>query len=65
MRVRLYPHRPFRTSQLALLALVHAELGSTYPVSGGTARFPFMVFGALGDRGRADPRLPQLEIPEP
>ena len=33
---------------LALLALVHAELGSTYPVSGGTARFPFMVFGALG-----------------
>jgi amino acid transporter len=33
---------------LALLALVHAELGSTYPVSGGTARFPFMTFGALG-----------------
>jgi amino acid transporter len=33
---------------LALLALVHAELGSTYPVSGGTARFPFMVFGGLG-----------------
>src|ERR1700735_5659238 len=33
---------------LALLALVHAELGSTYPVSGGTARFPFMVFGSLG-----------------
>ncbi len=33
---------------LALLALVHAELGSTYPVSGGTARFPYMVFGALG-----------------
>jgi len=33
---------------LALLALVHAELGSTYPVSGGTARFPFMIFGALG-----------------
>jgi len=25
---------------LGLLALVHAELGSTYPVSGGTARFP-------------------------
>ncbi|MBV9444826.1 MAG: APC family permease, partial [Streptosporangiaceae bacterium] len=24
------------------------ELGSTYPVSGGTARFPFMAFGALG-----------------
>jgi amino acid transporter len=33
---------------LALLALVHAELGSTYPVSGGTARFPFMAFGSLG-----------------
>jgi amino acid transporter len=33
---------------LALLALVHAELGSTYPVSGGTARFPFMIFGAIG-----------------
>jgi len=33
---------------LALLALVHAERGSTYPVSGGTARFPFMIFGALG-----------------
>ncbi len=33
---------------LALLALVHAELGATYPVSGGTARFPFMIFGALG-----------------
>ena len=33
---------------LALLALVHAELGSTYPVSGGTARFPYMVFGSLG-----------------
>src|ERR1035438_3897201 len=28
---------------LALLALVHAELGSTYPVSGGTARFPYMI----------------------
>src|SRR5450755_3050719 len=33
---------------IALLALVHAELGSTYPVSGGTARFPFMAFGSLG-----------------
>ena len=33
---------------LALLALVHAELGSTYPVSGGTARVPYMVFGSLG-----------------
>jgi amino acid transporter len=33
---------------LGLLALVHAELGSTYPVSGGTARFPYMAFGGLG-----------------
>ena len=33
---------------IALLALVHAELGSAYPVSGGTARFPFITFGALG-----------------
>jgi amino acid transporter len=33
---------------LSVLALVHAELGSTYPVSGGTARFPYMVFGSLG-----------------
>jgi amino acid transporter len=33
---------------LAVLALVHAELGSTYPLSGGTARFPFLSFGALG-----------------
>src|SRR5258708_6290116 len=33
---------------LALLALVHAELGSTYPVSGGASRFPYMIFGALG-----------------
>jgi amino acid transporter len=33
---------------LAVLALVHAELGSTYPVSGGTARFPFLAFGGLG-----------------
>ena len=33
---------------LGMLALVHAELGSTYPLSGGTARFPFLAFGALG-----------------
>jgi len=33
---------------LGILALIHAELGSTYPVSGGTARFPFMIFGAIG-----------------
>jgi amino acid transporter len=35
-------------SILATLALVHAELGAAYPVSGGTARFPFIAFGAIG-----------------
>jgi amino acid transporter len=30
-----------------LLALVHAELGGMFPVSGGTARFPHYAFGAL------------------
>ncbi|MGI8571019.1 MAG: APC family permease [Solirubrobacteraceae bacterium] len=35
-------------SILGTLALVHAELGAAYPVSGGTARFPFMAFGAIG-----------------
>ncbi|MFJ6217074.1 APC family permease [Streptomyces sp. NPDC092296] len=32
---------------LAVLALVHAELGAAYPVAGGTARFPFFAFGPL------------------
>src|SRR4051794_4334638 len=32
---------------LSLLALVHAELGTSYPVSGGTARFPHFAFGSL------------------
>jgi len=32
---------------LALLALVHAELGASYPAAGGTARFPRFVFGPL------------------
>ncbi len=32
---------------LALLALVHAELGTAYPVSGGTARFPHFAFGSI------------------
>src|SRR3954453_5758793 len=31
---------------LSLLALVHAELGTSYPVSGGTARFPHFAFGS-------------------
>jgi amino acid transporter len=29
------------------LALVHAELGGMYPVSGGTARFPHFAFGSV------------------
>ena len=32
---------------LMTLALVHAELGAAYPVSGGTARFPYFAFGTL------------------
>ncbi len=32
---------------LGALALVHAELGAAYPVSGGTARFPHFAFGSL------------------
>jgi amino acid transporter len=32
---------------LVLLALVHAELGSAYPVAGGTARYPRLAFGAV------------------
>jgi amino acid transporter len=30
---------------ILVLALVHAELGAMYPVSGGTARFPHYAFG--------------------
>lgn len=33
---------------VVVLALVHAELGAAYPVSGGTARFPHLVFGPFG-----------------
>ena len=32
---------------MLLLALVHAELGPLFPVSGGTARFPHYAFGGL------------------
>jgi amino acid transporter len=32
---------------ITILALVHAELGGMYPVSGGTARFPHFVFGGF------------------
>src|SRR5580698_3386823 len=30
-----------------LLALVHAELGGMFPVSGGTSRYPHYAFGSL------------------
>src|SRR5437762_11526266 len=32
---------------MMLLALTHAELGSAYPVAGGTARFPHYAFGSV------------------
>lgn len=32
---------------MMLLALTHAELGGTYPVAGGNARFPHYAFGNL------------------
>jgi amino acid transporter len=32
---------------VAILALIHAELGGMYPVSGGTARFPHLAFGSI------------------
>jgi amino acid transporter len=32
---------------LSVLALIHAELGTAYPVAGGTARFPAFAFGRL------------------
>jgi amino acid transporter len=32
---------------ILVLALVHAELGGMYPVSGGTARFPHYAFGGV------------------
>src|SRR6201996_4635904 len=34
-----------------VLALVHAELGAMYPVSGGTARFPHFAFGSVAGIG--------------
>src|SRR5438045_3637703 len=36
-------------SAMMLLALTHAELGSAYPVAGGTARFPHYAFGSVVD----------------
>ncbi|AQW55984.1 APC family permease [Streptomyces violaceusniger] len=35
------------TAAVAVLALVHAELGGMFAVSGGTARFPHYAFGNL------------------
>ena len=32
---------------ILILALVHAELGGLFPVSGGTSRFPHYAFGSL------------------
>jgi amino acid transporter len=32
---------------MMLLALTHAELGGTYPVAGGSARFPHYAFGSV------------------
>jgi amino acid transporter len=32
---------------MALLALVHSELGAAYPVAGGTARYPRIAFGGI------------------
>ncbi|CCB77733.1 MULTISPECIES: APC family permease [Streptomycetaceae] len=32
---------------IIVLAFVHAELGATYPVAGGTARFPHYAFGSV------------------
>jgi amino acid transporter len=32
---------------ILLLALVHAELGGLFPVSGGTSRFPYYAFGSF------------------
>jgi amino acid transporter len=34
-------------SMLALLALVYAELGATYPVAGGSGRFPYYSHGPV------------------
>jgi amino acid transporter len=32
---------------VAVLALIHAELGAAYPVAGGTARFTHLAFGSV------------------
>ena len=35
-------------AMLVFIALMYAELGATYPVSGGTARYSFLCFGPIG-----------------
>jgi len=34
-------------AMLSVIALVYAELGATYPVAGGTGRFPYFSHGPL------------------
>jgi amino acid transporter len=36
---------------ILVLALVHAELGAMYPMSGGSARFPHYAFGGVAGAG--------------
>jgi amino acid transporter len=36
---------------ILVLALVHAELGAMYPLSGGSARFPHYAFGGIAGAG--------------
>ncbi len=43
----------FASLIIVLLALVHAELGATYPLSGGTARVTRLAFGSLAGFGAA------------
>ena len=40
---------------ILILALVHAELGRMYPVSGGTARFPHYAFGGAAGASFGSP----------
>ena len=36
---------------ILVLALVHAELGAMFPLSGGSARFPHYAFGGIAGAG--------------
>src|SRR6201995_2244354 len=44
---------------VVILALIHAEIGAMYPVSGGTARFPHFAFGAVAGIGFGFFRYPE------